>query len=332
MSYRPYDHLERIDHDEVEGLETGRVFVFPKLDGTNAVVWFDQDQQRVCTGSRRREINIEQDNHGFAAWVNSDDAKAIALRDYCRDNPTHVVYGEWLVPHSLKTYRPDAWRRFWIFDVFDRATSRYVDFHAYFVCMTSVLDVVLPMCVITNPGRDQLQAQVEMNTFLVLDGAGVGEGIVLKNYEWTNRFGRQPWAKIVRNEFKEQNAIAFGITEKQGAAQVEHEIVQKHVTPALVGKTRAKIIADIANSVGLDLVDPNVQQHIEATYRGRVIPQLIGRVFHDLVVEELWPALKEHKNPTIDFKLLARHCTLQTKRLAADLFGIVELQPTGGGS
>ncbi|KKL61905.1 hypothetical protein LCGC14_2190600, partial [marine sediment metagenome] len=35
-----------------------------------------------------------------------------------------------------------------------------------------------------------------------------GEGIVLKNYQWENRWGEQPWAKIVRNEFKEENKRA----------------------------------------------------------------------------------------------------------------------------
>jgi hypothetical protein len=34
-----YMHLERFGNDEVEGIEIGTTYVFPKLDGTNAQVW-----------------------------------------------------------------------------------------------------------------------------------------------------------------------------------------------------------------------------------------------------------------------------------------------------
>src|SRR5258708_798618 len=34
------------------------------------------------------------------------------------------------------------------------------------------------------------------------------------------------------------------------------------------------------------------------------IPQLLGMAFHDLVTENLWEALKKHKNPKVDFKTL----------------------------
>jgi hypothetical protein len=38
------------------------------------------------------------------------------------------------------------------------------------------------------------------------------------------------------------------------------------------------------------------------------------------VTEELWTALKQYKDPTIDFKKLRRHVIAQTKSLAKDLF------------
>lgn len=64
MKYRSYDHVERLGHEDTDGLTIGKVHVFPKLDGTNAVVWWDGE--RVRCGSRRREISIEDDNAGFA--------------------------------------------------------------------------------------------------------------------------------------------------------------------------------------------------------------------------------------------------------------------------
>lgn len=319
--FRRYDHLERFGHPECRSIELGRVYVFPKLDGTNASVWLDSNGQVQC-GSRNRVLTPERDNHGFCAWVNSDDDKAVALVSLLQACPNLVVYGEWLVPHTLRSYREDAWRRFWIFDVFNHLTGRYLGFDDYSPAMIADgLDVVAPLCVISYPSKAQLLAQVETNTYLVQDGAGVGEGVVLKRYDWTNAYGRQPWAKLVRNEFKESNQRAFGVTEKTGEFQVELAIAEECCTPTLVGKTRAKVVAAVASAHGIDLLPPNAQQLVEYQHRGKVIPQLLGRVFHDLVTEELWPALRRHRNPVIDFRKLEHACVEQTKRLAADLFG-----------
>lgn len=323
MTYRRYDHLERLGHDEVSGIELGRVHIFPKLDGTNGVVFLNLDGNRVCAGSRNRKLSEDVDNHGFRGWLDSDDPKAVTLRDYVRNaNFPAVVYGEWLIPHTLKTYRPDAWRRFWIFDVFDKHSGHYLSWDQYGPeLIRRGLDVVEPLCTIVNPSEDQLRAQVETNTYLIANGAGLGEGVVIKNYAWRNRFGRQPWAKVVRNEFREEHRRAMGTPEKGGEFQVELAIVEEFVTPALVGKTRAKIVAALANATGVDLAaDPNAPMRVEESNRAKLIPQLLGRVFHDLVAEETWAALKKFDMPTIDFKKLSRATTARVKLLASDLF------------
>jgi hypothetical protein len=320
--FRRYDHLERLGHVETRHIEEGRVYVFPKLDGTNASVWLDESGRLQC-GSRNRVLSIENDNAGFCAWANSDDPKAVALRAWLGTNTGVVVYGEWLVPHTVKTYRADVWKRLWIFDVWDRSAGRYVNFDLYAPSMVADgLDVIEPLCVIANPSVNQLIAQAETNSYLVQDGAGVGEGIVLKRYDWSNDYGRQPWAKLVRNEFKEQNRRAFGTTEKQGEFQVEVAIADEFCTATLVGKTRAKVVTAVASHHGIDLTAPNAQQLVEASFRHNVIPQLLGRVWNDLITEDLWAAIKKHRNPVIDFSKLHRLVTSKTKSLAGDLFGV----------
>lgn len=42
---------------------------------------------------------------------------------------------------------------------------------------------------------------------------------------------------------------------------------------------------------------------------------------NDLVVEELWQAIKKHKNPRIDFKALYQFTTRRVKALMPELFG-----------
>jgi hypothetical protein len=223
------------------------------------------------------------------------------------------------VPHTLKTYREDAWRKFYVFDVYDAHQRRYLHYEEYCpVIRHAGLEVIEPLCKIANPTKEQLLQLVEANTYLIADGAGAGEGIVLKNYAWKNRFGRQPWAKIVRNEFKEENARAFGVPEKSGKFQVEAEIAERFVTGTLVQKELAKIVSNITfnEPKWMSTTDGIVIEN----NRPKVIPRLLQTVFYCVVKEELWDALKKYKDPTIDFRKLRQHCILQTKKHAPELF------------
>lgn len=58
-----YPHLERFGNSEVEGIEVGITHVFPKLDGTNASLWLEDND--ICAGSRNRVLSKESDNAGF---------------------------------------------------------------------------------------------------------------------------------------------------------------------------------------------------------------------------------------------------------------------------
>ena len=40
-----------------------------KLDGTNRVVWISDDGAEIRAGSRSRWITQDEDNFGFARWV-----------------------------------------------------------------------------------------------------------------------------------------------------------------------------------------------------------------------------------------------------------------------
>jgi hypothetical protein len=316
MTFRPYDHVERLGHPDVEGIDIGQVHVFPKLDGTNASVWLGEDG-RIHAGSRRREVTVDSDNHGFAAWVA---LTVVPFHDLLDERPSWILYGEWLVPHTLKTYREDAWRRFWIFDVFDRERGRYVPFEEYVdVLHEARLDVVMPLALATNPTAESLTGWVRANTFLLRDGAGHGEGIVLKNYAWTNGHGRQPWAKLVANEFKEQHGKAMGYPTPDGGFQVELAAAEALLTEEVVKKALAKIVHDVAGEIG-EYEGPDSAFALK--HRSRIIPRLLETVFHDFVVEESWTILRKWKShQTIDFKRLRAAVIVRTKSLMPEVFG-----------
>ena len=59
MEFKKYQHLERFGTTEVNGIEDGMCYIFPKIDGTNSSVWFNDGLQ---AGSRKRHLTLESDN------------------------------------------------------------------------------------------------------------------------------------------------------------------------------------------------------------------------------------------------------------------------------
>jgi len=308
MEYQKYQHIERLGTPEVDGIELGKAYVFPKIDGTNSTIWLTDEEQLGC-GSRKRQLTLDSDNAGFMNWA----IKQINIREYLKENPTHRLFGEWLVPHSLKTYREDAWRDFYVFDVaIDKEESdiihegddqlRYLSYDAYKPLLEKHnLNYIAPISIITNGSYEKFVNQLAKNVFLIEDGKGAGEGIVIKNYDFYNKYGRQTWAKIVTSEFKEKHSKEMGGSEIKGKKMIEQEIVDKYVTHALC----EKVFSNINNDDG---------------WTSRSIPRLIHTVFYDLVKEDAWNFVKEHKNPLIDFKRLNQLTILKVKEHLPKLF------------
>lgn len=296
--FKKYLHVERYGNDEVQGIELGECHIFPKLDGTNGSIWMDDN--KLCAGSRTRELTIEADNAGFYAYALSRELDFVCFFDA---HPNMRLYGEWLVPHTFKKYRENAWRKFYVFDVYDDEKERFIPYGEYSQWITDAgLDLIPPLCIMKNGTYDSLLHEVKANGFLVADGAGCGEGIVIKNYGFANRFGRYAYAKIVTQEFKDKHPIAMGPTVKQMKEMVEIAICDKYLTKHLVDKTYAKITNE------------------NGGWNSKYIPRLLHTIYHDLVTEELWEAVKEHKNPTINFKTLNSVAINRTKSLLPELF------------
>lgn len=296
-AFTKYMHLERLGTAEVEGIEHGMTYVFPKLDGTNASVWLGEDGE-VKAGSRNRQLALGSDNAGFFAFAFANPA----LKAYLLEHPTHILYGEWLVPHSLKTYRDDCWRRFYIFDVFDTETERFLPYDQYSLLVAKHrLDFLSPLALIKDGDPALYTKIMEQNTVCLKDGAGIGEGIVIKNYNFVNRYGRVVWAKLVTNAFKEEHHKAMGAP-ILGSDLVEQRIVDKYVTQEMIDKVYAKMILDTDG------------------WHSKMIPQLLNTVFYDLVREETWAYIKEHKLPSINFKALQQFTIVKVKEIRKDLF------------
>jgi len=296
MEFAKYQHIERFGTTEVEGIEFGECYVFPKIDGTNSSVWLDNG--KVQAGSRKSILSLEKDNAGFLEWVQKDKN----IIDFLNAYPNLRVFGEWLVPHSLKTYRESAWRKFYVFDIMD-LNGVYISYEEYKPLLEEfAIDFIPPIAVIKNSSYIQFVKQLEQNVFLIEDGKGFGEGIVIKRYDYVNKYGRTTWAKIVTSEFKEKHSKEMGAPVKEGKKMIEEEIANKYVTVALCEKVKAKIELD------------------NDGFSSKNIPQLLNTVYYDIINEESWNFVKEHKRPTINFGTLQHFVFTKTKENLSNLF------------
>ena len=73
---------------------------------------------------------LDNDNAGFYNYaITQENVKRCLI-----DNPNIIIYAEWLVPHSLRTYRDECWRKFYIFDVVEclgEDNFRYMEYEEY---------------------------------------------------------------------------------------------------------------------------------------------------------------------------------------------------------
>jgi hypothetical protein len=324
--FRKYDKLQRQGQRFTRGIEEGDVLVFPKLDGTNASVW--SDGETVFAGSRNRMLDEgkNDDNAGFRAWLMGDDETATSLRALALANPAMIFYGEWLVPHTIKGYEEAAWRKFYIFDVFARSEDfrgfvAYDDYQE--MLATAGVDYIFPIARFENPTGAELKDTAEGNTYL-MTGENIGEGVVVKNYAWRNADVQdRVWGKFVRSEFK---SAAGAKCAPRPTVNVEPAVAEEFVTDTLVQKTLAKVVNDILSGLTdeqrFDIVNTGQvpREYVLANFRGQVIPQLIGRVWFDIIDEEMAAIVKRFKNPTIDFKALRSQVATVTKTLVPELF------------
>lgn len=303
MQFREYQHVERFGMPEVEQINFGRCFVFPKIDGTNVSAWLGDDG-KIHAGGRHRELTLENDNAGFLSYIRKHEGVNRFLKAF----PRFRLYGEWLVPHSLETYREECWKRFYVFDVVFENTwgnLTYLPYPEYKEILDDYgIDYIPVLAIIDCPTEGQLVSYLDKNVYLVKDGHGFGEGIVIKNYDFLSRNGKVVWAKMVRSEFKEIHARKMMDTRKALAGQmsVERKIVDKYVTQALCQKERAKL----ENATGKGMKS--------------IIPMLLYNVYDCLLREDTHHFVMEFGNPTIDFKLVRYLCERKVKDSCGDLF------------
>lgn len=293
-----YQHIKKLGDIETEGILNGMITVMPKIDGANlTIAWTEKQGHIIC--SRNGVISIDNEPAtGFRGAV-----------QYVLNHPglldlakKYIIRGEWLVKHTIN-YPPDIMNHFYVFDLEEYNGNReYKSF-------IEIIPILQNMSIRYVPVLAELPCATLERLYEFLPGQSVfkeidsdKEGIVIKNFDFINKFGRVQWGKIVNADFKIKNKIAFNTPGKN--VETEVHFVATYITSALVLKTIEKIKTD------------RYDKFIDIQCMG----EILGRVWYDVVNEEIWNYVKKYKVGIFDFKRAQKLCVEATKSIAIDYF------------
>lgn len=285
--FRHYRKIPRLGKEETEGILEGECEVQEKVDGANTSIWLREDGG-INMGSRTRILGNEEFN-GFVPYVLNHKG-IIAL---LKANPNFRLYGEWLVRHTI-AYKETAYKKWYMFDIFN-GEEFLTGADVRHLAKEYEIEVVPSYGIFTNPTVEQLQELVGKSEF-----GDRGEGIVVKNYDFTSKFGDLEFAKLVHESFIEDNGVTFGGNNKHSESYYEMYVINKYMT-----LTRVKKI--------MDKVQPEIDKKLDMEH----IPRICNTAYHDMLVEEIWDISKDVKS--LDFNILKRLSMKKAKQIYVDI-------------
>lgn len=153
------------------------------------------------------------------------------------------------------------------------------------------IEYISCIATLSNPTEQTVLSYADKSNFLQANEADAGEGIVIKRYDFTNKYGRTSWAKVVRAE--------FSANKKSGVVKmndIEASVVEQYVTVPFIEKEISKVLEAVGGE-----------------WNNKYIGRCLGTVWHEFVNENMWDIVKKYKNPTVHFSLLYTLVTDKTK-------------------
>lgn len=277
MLFRSYPKIMALHKEEVEGILDTPVTVQEKVDGANVSIWL-RDDGSIAFGSRTRELG-DDDFNGFGTYVKEHAPK---LLHWLKTNPGFRLYGEWLVKHTI-TYPDEAYKKMYLYDIYDDESGLYLPQEGV-EQIAKNLDLEYPKIF----AKDRMVTLEELTEWVgksLIEGATQGEGVVIKNATYKNKWGNHVYAKKVHEKFKESNAIVFGGNNKHSETYWEMYVVNKYATLGRLTKIMQKIQPEINHKLSYE-----------------DIPRVTSMAYYDLLTEEIWEIAS--KVVALDFKKL----------------------------
>lgn len=243
------------------------ITITEKIDGANASFRLDETNPLgVSCYSRNNFLTENLRLNGFYDWVIEN---IIPIKE--KLNPNYIYYGEWSCPHKVK-YKEEYTRKFFMFSIWDIELNQYVS-DEIVKSEASILNLKTVPYFYEGEyvSFEHLMSFVgKSNLSLVQDN---GEGIVVKNVDYFDKYGRQVFVKLVSEKF----------------AEVQKQKLPKNpnVAEGLVSLVKATLTQARIEKMIFKLVD---EELLKSDYTiedmGLILKLLGSRIFEDIMKEE----------------------------------------------
>ena len=281
-----YQHVERLGSSSVVGLLDKRCLVQEKLDGANLTV---ANEAGLIVATRNSCIHHEgAPLTGFRGAVEYVLAHE-GILDFITDRPELILRGEWLVKNRID-YDPLNMFKYYVFDVQLRSGD-YIPWEEYSSILAEYDILMAPHLGFTD-SMDEVIALAKGESHL---GGDHKEGVVVKRYDFVNKYGRTVWGKFVNEEYIHVQPVRRpDVEHKHEAAFADYA-----VSVSLVNKVIDKLEGDISI---------------------KRLGEIIGRSWNDVIHEELAEFVLHNKIRNFNFFTAKKEVTNLVRQIAMDRF------------
>lgn len=245
------------------------ITITEKIDGANASFRLDEDSPLgVSCYSRNQLLSETQRLNGFYDWVIEN---IVPIKD--KLNPNYIYYGEYLIQHKV-LYKPEYYKNFYMFSVWDTSleleqylsddvvkseanrlglkTPEYF-YEGEYISFEHITSFI---------GKSNMT--LEPNT---------GEGVVVKNVNYFDKYNRQMFVKLVSEKFAEVQKQK--LPKNPNTNNKFKELVMSVLTKPRVEKILFKLVDD-----GVLKEDYTIED------MGLILKSLGNKPYEDIMKEE----------------------------------------------
>lgn len=295
MNHKKFMDIQRAKQDNIKGFEKGDIIVIQeKIDGANAAIRYDAENNCVVAQSRKQILSETNTLRGFYEWSQKLSVDKIRLTL----GSNLVLYGEWLVPHSVP-YPKDRYNQFYAYDIYDTQRNRY-----YRQAIVKIIAEHLGINYAPVFDVGKFIDWETCNSYVGKTklGGEYGEGIVIKNQSRINNTKEQFYLKVVCEKFSEVSHNKKPKEVDLNKLKTEQQLTELCRTVITVARVRKEL---------LKMADEGI---LPATFgfeqMGIIAKDLFPRIVADCTKEE-----PDTFSQITDMKFAYKFCMQQAKEI-----------------
>lgn len=243
------------------------ISITEKIDGANASFRLDSTNPLgVSCYSRNRPLDEDNTLSGFYGWVKDN---IILIKG--RLNPNYIYFGEWLVKHKVQ-YKAEYYKNFYLFSVWDIDKEQYLSDDIVKAEAEKLRINTVPYKYIGEfISFEHLMSFVGHSEMTEIPNTG--EGIVVKNVSYFDKYNKQCFVKLVSEKF----------------AEVQKQRLPKNpnVTSGLIPIIKSVLTKPRVEKLLFKLVDEGLlKEDYDITDMGTILRALGSTVYEDIMKEE----------------------------------------------